>query len=154
MRFPSLVTAFLLGACTTAAVQSTATSPSAHSAPATEEPTSRVVQLDGAERRSAPNGTAVVTMLARGNNAFLGKLEMDPGAAVPEHRDSTEEYIHVLEGRGVMFIDGERHEIGPGDTVYMAADALVSFENGDIPLTALQVFAGPAPADKYDTWSP
>jgi quercetin dioxygenase-like cupin family protein len=153
---PSLLVAFLLGACTTAAVQSAATPPSSSTDTTGGSPAnaSRVIALDTAERRAAPSGTAAITMLARGDAAFLGKLEMEPGATVPEHRDATEEYIHVLEGGGVMLIDGERYEIGPGDTIYMAPEALVSFENGEVPMVAIQVFAGPAPADKYEAWTP
>ena len=32
------------------------------------------------------------------------------GAAVPEHRDATEEYIYVLEGSGRMVIDGKTYD--------------------------------------------
>jgi quercetin dioxygenase-like cupin family protein len=154
MRWASFVTAFLLGACTTAAIQSTARSPVEGDA-AEHDSTSPpyVVRLDDAERRAAPSGTASVSLLARGDNAFLGKLEMQPGAAVPEHRDATEEYIHVLSGGGIMHIEEQRLEIRAGDTIYMPANALVRFENGDEPMVALQVFAGPEPADKYDAWT-
>ena len=149
MRRASTITAFFLGACSTAAVQSTASTP----VEPTAAPAAAVLRLDAAERRASPSGTATIAMLARGQNAFVGKLEMQPGATVPEHRDATEEYIHVLSGGGIMMIDGERHEIRPGDTIYMPADARVSFENGDEPMVALQVFAGPEPADKYTAWT-
>ena len=46
----------------------------------------------------------------------------------------------------------QHHRIGPGSTIYMPANALVSYQNGDAPLVAIQVFAGPAPAAKYDAW--
>ena len=106
------------------------------------------------QTRVAPSGKARITVLAEGRNAFVGRLEMEPGAAVPEHRDATEEIIHVLEGAGTITIDGEAHEIGPGSTVLMPADALVTYQNGAQRLVALQVFAGPAPAAKYDGWTP
>jgi len=41
-----------------------------------------------------------------------------------------------------------------GTTIYMPPDALVSFANGPHRLVALQVFAGPEPAAKYDAWTP
>lgn len=97
---------------------------------------------------------ADIHVLARGDNAFLGKLEMAAGGEVPEHRDATEEYIHILEGGGVFTIDGQQHIVGPGTTIYMPANALVSFKNGDAKLVAIQVFAGPGPAVKYDAWTP
>lgn len=114
--------------------------------------TATVTPLVAAEHRQKGGGAAQIWALARGRNAFLGKLEMAPGGKVPEHRDATEEYIHILSGGGKFTIDGQTHEVGPGTTIYMPANALVSFENGPAPLTAIQVFAGPEPAAKYDAW--
>jgi quercetin dioxygenase-like cupin family protein len=136
----AILVAFVLGACATAATQSLAANIGA------------VIPIGDAPRKAAPNGKAWVTILARGDNAFVGKLEMEPGAAVPEHRDPTEEYIHVLEGSGTMVIEGKEHAVEAGTTIYMPADALVTFRNGPSRLVALQVFAGPEPARKYDAW--
>lgn len=77
---------------------------------------------------------------------------MNGGGAVPQHRDETEEYIYVLEGGGTITIDGTASSLSPGSIVYMPANAEVSYENGPEPLVALQVFAGPQPASKYDRW--
>jgi quercetin dioxygenase-like cupin family protein len=115
-------------------------------------PPAGVTPLEAAATRVAPSGTASVQLLARGENAFLGKLTLQPGAAVPLHRDATEEYIHVLRGGGTMTIDGQTHAVHVGDTVYMPARAEVSFTNGDAVSEVLQVFAGPAPAAKYEGW--
>ena len=160
MRIAHVVVAFLVGACSTAAVQSSATptaepetapAPDAEPwMPAISEP---VTKADAAEVRTAPSGKAGVTILARGHNAFVAKLRMDASAAVPVHRDATEEYIHVLAGGGTITIDGTEHTIGEGDTVYMPANAEVSFQNGDAELVGLQVFAGPEPAAKYGGWT-
>ena len=143
---PGLSLAFALGACTTAAVQ--------HAVPRAEAaraPT--VLALADAPAADNPPRTARVHHLARGDNAYLGRLEMAAGAAVPTHRDATEEYIYVLEGGGTMVIDGQTYAVSAGTTVFMPAHAEVSFQNGDAPLVGLQVFAGPAPAAKYDAWT-
>jgi quercetin dioxygenase-like cupin family protein len=159
-RHLPLVAAFVLGACAATAVQTSASPPTPAPTVAATPPTTTpvvsppVTPVARAERRVSPNGKARVTILARGLEAFVARLEMDPGAAVPEHRDATEEYIHVLEGSGTITIDDTTYPLGPGDTVYMAADAKVSFQNGDAPLVGLQVFAGPEPAAKYDAWTP
>ena len=108
-----------------------------------------VLSADGTEVREVA-GKARITFLARGHNAFLGRLEMEPGGKVPAHRDATEEYIHVLEGHGTMWIDGREYDIQPGTTVFMPANAEVSYQNGDARFVGIQVFAGPAPAAKYD----
>lgn len=159
MRNVYLAVAFVAGACSTAAVQSAASAPeeaapAASAAEPGEATAGMVTALADAEVRTAPSGKARVTLLARGDNAFLGKLEMDGGGGVPEHQDATEEYIHVLEGGGTITIDGQKHELTAGSTVYMPANARVSFENGPEPMIAIQVFAGPEPAAKYDSWTP
>lgn len=100
----------------------------------------------------AGSGKARMTELARGENVFMARLEMDPGAKVPEHRDATEEYIHILQGKGTIYIDGKAHQVTPGTTVFMPANAKVSFENGRESLVGIQVFSGPGPASKYDGW--
>lgn len=111
-----------------------------------------IVRLADAPRAVAPPKTAEIAHLARGENAYVGLLTLQPLAKVPVHRDATEEYIHVLRGSGRMTIDGATTPVGPGDTIYMPAGAEVSFENGDEELVGLQIFAGPAPAAKYDGW--
>jgi len=100
----------------------------------------------------AGSGKASITPFARGNEAFIGHLWLDAGAAVPEHQDETEEYLYILAGGGTLLLDGQSHEISAGHGVYMPAKATVSFKNGDQPLEAIQVFAGPKSADKYAAW--
>lgn len=125
--------------------------PKAASAPTKARPAS-VTPLERTEHRQKDGGKGDIRVLARGDNAFLGRLELAPGGKVPEHRDPTEEYIHILEGGGRFTIDGQVHEVGPGTTIYMPPGALVSFENGPAKLVAIQVFAGPEPAGKYEAW--
>jgi quercetin dioxygenase-like cupin family protein len=117
-------------------------------------PTGAVTRAADAPARVAPSGKASITELARGESAFVGRLTMAPGASVAEHRDETEEYLYVLAGGGTIHIDGVATVIGPGDAVYMPANALVSYENGPEELVVVQVFAGPGPASKYDAWAP
>ena len=142
MRRGALIASLVALAC-----EANAPAPGPAQRPAT------VTSLAQAEHRRKGEA-ADIHVLARGENAFLGKLEMAPGGEVPEHRDPTEEYIHILAGGGVFTLDGQVHQVGPGSTIYMPPGALVSFKNGDAPLVAIQVFAGPAPAAKYDAWTP
>lgn len=141
--------AFALGACASLAAQSAA-DPGRDAQQALAAFVRPEAQV---EWRTNPPGTARVGLLARGHGAFVGVLQMEPGASVPEHRDDTEEYIHVLAGGGRMWIDDVEYEVGTGATVFMPARAKVRFQNGDVQTTAIQVFAGPGPADKYDGWT-
>jgi quercetin dioxygenase-like cupin family protein len=45
-----------------------------------------------------------------------------PGQELSEHTASVPAMIHVLRGRGVVVLDGVRHEAGPGMLYYMPAD--------------------------------
>lgn len=151
---PMLIAMFVLGACTTAVVQSSASrSASVDELPPRPPSDATVIPIADALRARSPTGQASITHLAHGQNAYLGMLEMNPDAAVPSHRDPTEEFIHVLDGGGTMIIDGQTFEITAGTTIYMPANAEVSFHNGPAPMRAIQVFAGPEPAGKYDAWT-
>lgn len=121
--------------------------------PAKPAPIPQVVGPAAAQKRYLPNGKATASLYVTGDNAFVGRLEMAPGAKVPQHRDPTEEYIYVIEGSGTITIDGERSEVGPNTAIYMPAGAEVSFQNGAAPFVALQVFAKPGPEAKYLKWS-
>lgn len=146
MEASKLALAFLLGALTTLAW-------STHAHTGRESASAgTVTQVGKAPKRAVPSGKASIEILARGKNAFLGRLEMAGGGRVPEHRDATEEYIHVLEGAGTLYMEDEAHLLSPGSTVFMPAGAKVRFEGGPKPLVALQVFAGPGPSAKYESW--
>ncbi len=117
-------------------------------------PPAEVRALQDAPRRVSPAGTATVAFLAQGRSAFIGHLEMEPNAAVPEHQDADEEYVVVLQGHGTIVIDGVEHAVTPGSTIFMPANSTVSYQNGDERLIAIQVFAGPGSAAKYERWTP
>jgi len=156
IRYSALALTFVLGACAGATASTRASAPpTPPPAPALEGAASApasVVNLADARRRSPPGGKASIAVMARGEAAFLGVLELPGGGAVPEHQDLTEEYIYVLEGGGTITVDGEQHSLSPGSAVFMPAGATVSYQNGDEALVALQVFAGPESADKYERW--
>jgi quercetin dioxygenase-like cupin family protein len=112
----------------------------------------KVVHLGQYEVRQVGKGKAQIEILAQGREAFLGRLTVAGGGAVPEHRDPTEEYLLIISGSGILNLDGETHTLKAGSVVYMPAQAKVSFKNGPDPLVAIQVFAGPQSAKKYDAW--
>lgn len=146
----ALLSLLLLGCGTECPPAATATSTGGER----PSPPAEVRALEDAPRRASPTGTATIAMLAQGENAFVARLEMEPGAVVPEHQDADEEYIVVLSGHGRMRIDGVEHAVTPGSTIFMPAGATVSFENGDERMVAIQVFAGPGSAAKYERWRP
>ena len=103
--------------------------------------------------RTKTKGKAKVAKLVQGNNAYLGLIELAPGASVPRHRDVTEEYLYLLNGSGVITIDGNSFDIETGSTVYMPQNSEVSYKNSEKATSRfIQIFAGPEPASKYENW--
>jgi quercetin dioxygenase-like cupin family protein len=149
MKALALLLPLAFVACATSPCPAPASAPLQSSTPA---PPAEVRTFEAAPLKTSPNGKTTVRLLAQGQNAFLGKIDMQPGAMVPENQDPSDEYIHVLSGHGTLTMDGKQYEITAGTTIYMPAHVTVSFQNGDEPLSAIQVFAGPGPAAKYDSW--
>ena len=116
-------------------------------------PAAPIVSIKDNAPKVAPNGKAELLTIAKGANAFLAMLQMEPGAVVPVHRDATEEYILFMAGGGILTIDGTTHEVTEGDAVYMAPNAEVTFTAGPQGAMVFQVFAGPEPSTKYDGWT-
>ena len=128
---------------------------------ATADPSSAgVVSLADAPKSEHPKGAATVSFLVSpkhngSKSVFVSHLFMKPGTKIPEHRDATEEVVYILKGTGEITIEGQTFKVGPGDCIYMPANVLVSFKNGNTgPMEAIQVFAPPGPEKKYDTWNP
>ncbi len=67
--------------------------------------------------------------LVSGEGLTLGIAKLAPGDAVREHRHEQSEVYLVLEGAGVVTVDGERREIAGGSAVLIPGNALHSCEN-------------------------
>lgn len=113
-----------------------------------------VVAADEAPLKTAPHGKASVRVLSgEAESAFVGMLQIDPGVTIPVHRDASEEFVYMLEGGGVIRIDGVESVVEPGDFVFMPANSEVTFAATDAgPSKVLQIFAPTTSAAKYDGW--
>jgi mannose-6-phosphate isomerase-like protein (cupin superfamily) len=62
---------------------------------------------------------------------FVSVVTLEPGACVGEHRhEGTEELYLVLEGAGIATLDGERFDVGPGDSFLVLDGHSHGLENG------------------------
>ena len=71
------------------------------------------VTLDGSTIReiAAPRNSSL-------KNSSLAEATVPPGARTKRHfHKASEEIYYVLEGRGVMWLEGEEREISPGDAI-------------------------------------
>ena len=121
---------------------------------ASQTSSGHVVSADAAPLKTAPHGKASVRLLSEGaQSAFVGMLHIEPGVTIPMHRDESEEFVYLLEGGGTISIDGVVSTVQPGDFVFMPAGSEVTFSATDASSSkALQIFAPPQSAAKYDSW--
>ena len=66
----------------------------------------------GIRRRTVTHGETMYQMLA----------ELKAGSQMPEHKHPQEQIIHILSGRMTVFANGGAHELGPGDSYYLASN--------------------------------
>ena len=81
-----------------------------------------VVNRDRSEPFLAKDRSEIRSILDRTNstatNQSLAEAILPPGAETEEHlHPRTEEIYYVLRGRGLMSLEGERREVGPGDGI-------------------------------------
>lgn len=117
-----------------------------------DAPPGEIVTHDSTLDLRIARGGLRVQELARGENAYVGKLILSPGGRIRPRETSAEEYLYVLQGRGTLTIDQTTHYVTPGTAIYVPPRSRISFVNGARSLIALQVFAGPGPADRFASW--
>ena len=90
-----------------------------------------------------PDGAIIRELAASRNSAArkqsLAEATIPVGGTVTEHfHRSTEEFYYILNGTGLMKIEGEEREVGPGDTVIIVPGQRHKItNNGQIPLVLL-----------------
>jgi quercetin dioxygenase-like cupin family protein len=98
------------------------------------------VDWSGRPRRELFPG--VRAAIASGERLMLSRVELDPGAVVPEHRHPHEQFGLVLEGTATFTVGGETRTLEQG--AYYAIP-------GDVPH---EVVTGPEGAVCLDIFSP
>ena len=77
----------------------------------------------------------------------MGLAEAPPGAVLPLHHHAPTEVYHVLDGEGLVEVEGEPHRLRAGVSVFIPADARHRTTNtGPGPLRFLFVF----PTDSFE----
>jgi XRE family transcriptional regulator, regulator of sulfur utilization len=90
---------------------------------------------DRRTRRKRGHAVAELTPPLPGQRADVSEHTLAPGTATgaaddpPMHEPGSRETTVVLEGAVELFIDGQRHELGEGDSVTFDADLPHHFEN-------------------------
>lgn len=85
---------------------------------------------------------------------FVGYI---PVGRAPDHFHTYDEVIHVLDGEGVMHVDGDERQLGPGTAIELPARTVHCLENtGDRVMRVVAVFrpAGSPAAAYYPDGTP
>jgi mannose-6-phosphate isomerase-like protein (cupin superfamily) len=74
---------------------------------------------------------------------FFNESTLQPGASYGDHPHvGDEEIYYIVEGRGLMQVDGEEQEVGPGDAILTRSGSHHSLRNtGDGALKVLVIGA-------------
>ena len=90
--------------------------------------------------------------VAAGEGLTAGLARIAPGEALQEHRHAQAEVYVVLEGAGVVTVDGKTRKVDAGAVLHIPGGALHSCENtGDVELRIAYVLAADSFADvEYD----
>lgn len=76
-----------------------------------------------------------------GQSFIMGMTSFPPGASLPRHSHNTVEQVTLLEGSGIVEINGERKRINRYDTTKVPAGEPHLFENdGDSVMRILWVY--------------
>ena len=116
--------------------------------------THAVVDLGSEEKGKATAGRQFV-LGARpdvGCDSVTQFIGLVPPGRAPDHFHRYDEVIYVLEGDGMLYVDGEESKLGPGSCVHLPARMVHCLANtGSEELRLLGVFrpAG-SPAEAYD----
>jgi mannose-6-phosphate isomerase-like protein (cupin superfamily) len=91
----------------------------------------RAMEIRNREAQSpftTKDGSTIRSLLDRSNapvvRQSLAEATLPAGTATDRHyHQLSEEFYYLLEGRGLMEIDGQEREVGPGDAILIPAGA-------------------------------
>lgn len=83
-----------------------------------------------------------------GSAVFM--LNFAPGQSLPEHtHPGSELFLTVMEGKGTLLVNDERHPVGKGDVVHCSGEERFAFENDGGMNTSFYVVLSKLPGDEY-----
>jgi unsaturated pyranuronate lyase len=94
-----------------------------------------------AELRPYAIWAGVNARVVNGERMTLATVDLDPGAAVAEHRHENEQLGFVIQGSITFTIAGEKRELRPGDAYTIPSDVPHEAVAGPDGCTVVDVFA-------------
>ncbi|MDE0824149.1 MAG: cupin domain-containing protein [Dehalococcoidia bacterium] len=95
-------------------------------------PKAKFVPFDSVEHQKKRPGVLLTSLVDGDTGATLissGVAEFAVGASAPTHYHDAEESVIVIEGEGLMVINGEEHIVRPNDAAFISPGAHHSIAN-------------------------
>jgi quercetin dioxygenase-like cupin family protein len=90
--------------------------------------------------------------LAESQRACMKHWRVEPGATLPTHRHSNDQIGYVISGELTAIVEGEEHELEPGDSYAFPGQELHGAENrGDEPAVGIGVLSPPREEPDWGT---
>jgi quercetin dioxygenase-like cupin family protein len=74
--------------------------------------TTWITMVEGIRRRTIASGERMMQM----------EVMLESGTRLPEHNHPHEQLTYVIQGRLRLIVNGEPHELGPGDSFYLHSE--------------------------------
>ncbi|HEY8459407.1 MAG TPA: cupin domain-containing protein [Blastocatellia bacterium] len=108
-----------------------------------------IVSRRDAKAIRTPHGSEIRPLIDRTtspiNQCSLAEEILPPGATVmPHHHEVIEEIYYIIEGEGVMKMDGEEREVREGDAIYIPRFARHALTNTGAEPMKILLICGPA----------
>ena len=98
---------------------------------------------DSGRRLEGIRGRIGVAATTNAGEEFgIDLIEMDPGSAFPLHTHPGDHILYVVEGRGLVHVDGEDHGVVRGDSIFVPAElphGVKTYAEADDPFSFLAV---------------
>jgi quercetin dioxygenase-like cupin family protein len=90
--------------------------------------------------------------LAESERACMKHWRVEPGATLPTHRHANDQIGFVISGELTAIVEGEEHELEPGDSYAFPGKELHGAENrGDEPAVGIGVLSPPREEPDWGT---
>jgi putative monooxygenase len=118
------------------------------------QPRVATVAATPAQPIAAGNGSVVILFDAESaadRAAYVGVLTAQPGLSVPEHvHDASTELLYVLQGAGVMTVDGAEHPVAADMAIQVPAGRRHGFQvTSAEPIIAIQFYTPSGPEQRF-----
>ena len=60
--------------------------------------------------------------ITTGATMYQMRAQLDAGSTLPEHQHPQEQITHVVSGRVIMVVEGVRHELSIGKSIYLPSN--------------------------------